>query len=197
MNAPTVVRGLTGALGAAWVALLLASCAPCSAEEREPDPTSAVAPVADADEPASVAGVTAAHNAVRASVDPAPSAPLPPLAWDDDLAAVAQAYADRCVYGHSQGEFGENLFAQANEDAAAEEVVRAWADEASLYDYGTGACSGKCGHYTQIVWRDSTRVGCGVASCATNSPFGSDFPTWQYWVCNYDPPGNWKGEKPY
>jgi len=47
-----------------------------------------------------------------------------------------------------------------------------------------------------VVWRGSARLGCGVAKCSKNSPF-SGFPDWQLWVCNYDPPGNYVGQRPY
>jgi hypothetical protein len=30
-----------------------------------------------------------------------------------------------------------------------------------------------------------------------NSPFGAQLPTWDYFVCNYEPPGNFVGQKPY
>lgn len=197
MKHPTGLRSFAAVPIAIPLALCVFACAPPSSEPSEDDPLSGTAPVSAAEEPKALEGITAAHNAVREAVEPAPKVPLPPLVWDEDVAAVAQAYAERCVYGHSQGDYGENLFAQAGKEATADEVVKAWADESSLYDYGTGSCAGKCGHYTQIVWRDSTRVGCGVANCTTGSPFGPEFPNWQYWVCNYDPPGNWKGEKPY
>jgi hypothetical protein len=35
-----------------------------------------------------------------------------------------------------------------------------------------------------------------MAKCTKNSPF-SGFPEWQIWVCNYDPPGNFNGTRPY
>ena len=74
-------------------------------------------------------------------------------------------------------------------------MTASWASEASNYDYASNACSGTCGHYTQIVWRGSTELGCGIASCSKNSPF-SGFSDWTFVVCNYDPPGN-SGGKPY
>jgi hypothetical protein len=78
-------------------------------------------------------------------------------------------------------------------------MVGAWAAEASDYDYARNTCAaGKvCGHYTQLVWRATTRVGCATQVCDRNSPFGSRFPTWQLWVCNYAPPGNYVGQRPY
>jgi pathogenesis-related protein 1 len=45
-----------------------------------------------------------------------------------------------------------------------------------------------CGHYTQVVWKNSMEVGGGMAICDNKS---------QVWVCNYNPPGNVEGEKPY
>jgi hypothetical protein len=147
-------------------------------------------------EPAAVEGITAAHNAARASVNPAPDAPMPPLAWDAELAAVAQAYADECIWEHSGGPYGENLYAAAGQLASPEQVVDSWVSEVADYNYGSNSCSGVCGHYTQVVWADSLRLGCGVTNCTTGSPFGG-FDAWQNWVCNYDPPGNWVGEKPY
>ncbi|KAK2998900.1 hypothetical protein RJ639_023346, partial [Escallonia herrerae] len=39
-----------------------------------------------------------------------------------------------------------------------------------------------CGHYTQVVWRNSVRLGC--ARVQSNSG-------WWFIACNYDPPGNY------
>lgn len=177
------------------LAVSLAGCTPGGSEDTFEEDDSGHANL-ETGEPEALAGVTAAHNKVREGITPAPSVPLSPLIWDEELATVAGDYAEKCKYGHSQGEYGENLFAQAGKVATAEEAVGAWAEEVTDYDYETGKCTGKCGHYTQIVWRDSSRVGCGVAFCKTGSPF-EGFTDWQYVVCNYDPPGNWIGEKPY
>ena len=70
-------------------------------------------------------------------------------------------------------------------------VVEAWESEVVDYDYSTNSCTpGKmCGHYTQIVWEDTERVGCAFRTCSAD---GS-----QVWVCNYYPAGNIVGEKPY
>lgn len=149
-------------------------------------------------EPAELEGMVAEHNEERANVVPAAASPLPPLTWDPDIAAVAQAYAEVCVFEHSMGEYGENLYVNTGYEATPKEVVEGWASEVEFYDYETNSCEPNemCGHYTQVVWADSLRLGCGVATCTENSPFGGN-ETWQNWVCNYDPPGNWVGEKPY
>lgn len=145
-------------------------------------------------EPAAMNGMTAAHNAVRANVNPAPATPMPPLTWSSEVAAVAQSHADKCVFQHSQNSYGENIYATSG-SAAPQDVLGSWASEVSDYNYGSNSCSGVCGHYTQVVWADSLLLGCGVTQCTQNSPFGGG--PWEFWVCNYDPPGNYNGQKPY
>ncbi len=152
-----------------------------------------------------MAGITEAHNAVRDEVTDA-DLPLPDLTWSDELASIAQRHADEladagCRLVHSSNGFGENLAWYAGRTATPEEVVRAWASERECYTFGTfmgtddctSACddSGGCGHYTQLVWRNTSLVGCGVADC------GEGFGHEEVWVCNYDPPGNFVGRKPY
>lgn len=141
-------------------------------------------------------GMTAAHNAARASVSPPASPAIPPLVWDGGIAAVAQAYAENCVFKHSSNQYGENLFASAGGGTTPQSVVDSWVSEAADYNYASNSCSGVCGHYTQVVWAKTARLGCGMAQCSKNSPF-MGFPNWEIWVCNYDPPGNFVGEKPY
>jgi hypothetical protein len=157
-------------------------------------PTADAPPAAGDPEPGRLAGMTARHNQVRASVG------VPPLVWDPAVAATAQAYADRCMYQHSGASgLGENIAAFAPPGSLVSAAVDAWAGERADYDYAANTCAaGKmCGHYTQIVWRTTTRLGCGVATCDVNTPFGPRFPRWDFWVCNYAPPGNVNGRRPY
>lgn len=157
-----------------------------------------------------------AHNAVRADLSivggsPAPDPALPPVAWSPDAAAVAQAWADRCVYQHNagRGELGENIaatFPPGGYDAIAV-VQELWASEAPFYDWASNTCdtadpanvARTCGHYTQLVWRGTTAIGCGMRICSGATwPFSGGTPgPWELWVCNYAPPGNWVGERPY
>lgn len=139
-----------------------------------------------------------AHNAARAAASPTPSPALSPVTWSTSLASTAQDWAERCVFEHSEGNLGENLAVFSPRDVDANtgaEVVELWASEVADYNYGGNSCAAgaQCGHYTQLVWRDTERVGCGVAEC-DNIP---DFGPGTLWVCNYDPAGNYVGEKPY
>jgi uncharacterized protein YkwD len=128
----------------------------------------------------------AAHNAVRAG------AGTNPLRWSDQLAARSQDWAGTLLtrkqfFHRPKSAYGENLFEITGAFASPAQVVDAWAAESRNYDYNSNRCRGVCGHYTQIVWGDTKEVGCAVARGA-----GSEV-----WVCNYDPPGNWVGKRPY
>lgn len=152
-------------------------------------------------EPAELMGITLYHNQVRAAV--VTSTPLPPYEWDPTLAATAAAWIAKCTdtmapiglidhnpdrsVGHPYY-VGENVFG-AGGGATAKQAVDLWASEKANYNYDTGACSGVCGHYTQIVWRTSVKLGCAKGTCA-----GFTYPT--SIVCNYGPGGN-SGGKPY
>ena len=137
--------------------------------------------------PASLArAMLAAHNAVRARVAD------PPLAWSDQLAAVARDWADHLIatgqFAHRpNNRYGENLYTISGAIASPAQVVAMWADEARQYNIRTNSCAGVCGHYTQIVWRSTRAVGCAVASDARR----------QVWVCDYNPAGNVVGYRPY
>ncbi|XP_078435646.1 pathogenesis-related leaf protein 4-like [Wolffia australiana] len=131
----------------------------------------------------------AAHNAARASVG------VGLMVWDAQVAAYAQNYANqrRADYSliHSRGNYGENLFCGSlGGECTGREAVQAWMNERKDYNYATNTCTpGRaCGHYTQVVWRKSVRLGCARVRC--NS--GAIFIT-----CNYSPPGNYIGQRPF
>ncbi len=147
--------------------------------------------------------ILAAHNRWRNAVG------VPPLMYSHALAGGAQQWANhlmqsrQCRMQHSQsdGQYGENLYWASAinwSDGRSElqqvtpaKVVDAWASERSNYDYPHNGClPGKvCGHYTQLVWKNTAEVGCAVALCSDSQD--------QIWVCRYQPAGNWIGEKPY
>lgn len=130
--------------------------------------------------------ILAAHNQVRTRVG------VRPLTWSGELAAYAREWAEsllrRNEFRHRiDGRFGENLFEIRGASTTGARVVREWASESAEYDARRNRCRGVCGHYTQIVWAATERVGCAVARRGRR----------EVWVCNYDPPGNVAGEQPF
>ncbi|MEO8553630.1 MAG: CAP domain-containing protein, partial [Kofleriaceae bacterium] len=105
------------------------------------------------------------------------------------LEAVAQKWANAlrdkgCAFGHSGGQYGENLAAGTEGVLDPEATVKMWYDEIEKYKFPNGGFSMETGHFTQVVWRGTTQVGCGHSTCKGND----------IWVCNYDPAGNWEGQ---
>ncbi|XP_047320399.1 pathogenesis-related protein PR-1-like [Impatiens glandulifera] len=121
---------------------------------------------------------------------------LPPLTWSNKLQQYAEAYANRrkgdCALIHSpENTYGENIFWGSGTDWSPAQAVELWLSEKQYYNYFSNSCEQgqECGHYTQIVWRNTKQVGCARVVC--NGGKGV------FMTCNYDPPGNYIGEKPY
>jgi uncharacterized protein YkwD len=135
------------------------------------------------------------HNKVRKEVG------TPPLAWSTELAEYAQAWADNlarnnCKFEHrpSSGEWkqihGENIFWGSGTSYSALDASESWYSEIKDYKHGpiSDANWPVAGHYTQMVWKNTTQVGIGTATCR-----GGEILI----VANYDPSGNYWGEKAY
>ncbi|KAG0456506.1 hypothetical protein HPP92_024294 [Vanilla planifolia] len=128
-----------------------------------------------------------AHNKVRSTVAERP------FQWDRQLARVAKRWSEvrraDCALKHSRGPFGENMFWGSGWTWRAADAVTEWASEKDFYDAATNSCAvGRmCGHFTQIIWNSTVRIGCGRTEC-----YGGGVII----TCNYDPPGNYVGEFP-
>ncbi|KAF3434504.1 hypothetical protein FNV43_RR21589 [Rhamnella rubrinervis] len=127
------------------------------------------------------------HNSARAAVG------VGHLTWSNTVADYAQNYANQrkcdCRLVHSSGPYGENL-AWSSGDISGTAAVNMWVGEKAYYNYNSNSCASgqQCGHYTQVVWRNSVRVGCAKVRCNNGGTFI---------ICNYDPPGNYNGQRPY
>lgn len=151
--------------------------------------------LANDEEPANMKGMTERHNYWRKQLG------IKPLTWSNELAAYAQKWADElakrgCEMEHRPRtgswaqKYGENIYWSWGMSNTAEAVVDNWAEEIQYFDYNADdwCVGGVCGHYTQIIWESTTQVGCAMAKCSDGA---------EIWVCNYNPPGNYMGEKPY
>ncbi|MCH9813951.1 MAG: hypothetical protein K0U47_08425 [Epsilonproteobacteria bacterium] len=143
------------------------------------------------------------HNEIRAKVFSGAT-----LQWSDQVATDAQDTANtlvqRGVFDHlgleyANGPYGENLYTSTLQNVSLTEAVDAWNLEAPFYDYASNSCSANsenidgvrfdsCGHYTQIIWKETSYVGCAKANYANGDILI---------VCKYKTPGNYIGQKPY
>lgn len=155
-------------------------------------------------EPPELAGITLLHNQVRAAVTT--STPLPALQWDPALAAYAATWAAMCVdtaaptglIDHDPNRtnvagyayIGENIYG-SSATATPAATVNSWAAEQANFTYPNTCAGGQvCGHYTQIVWRDTTHLGCALHDCPGLAYHSSV-------VCDYGPGGNIGTQAPY
>ena|SRR5580693_9019246 len=133
------------------------------------------------------------HNTYRTALQ------LPGLEWSPALAADALAWARHLAEidkgQHDQdivGKEGENLWWGTANAYSYKDMVGAWGGEKKLFREGIfpdcrANRAAVVGHYTQIVWRNTTSVGCALVGNGRND----------YLVCRYSPPGNVYGQKPY
>lgn len=193
MAAMTVRRHLLAAV-------LVLGAAAC-AREPEPQPPRIVEPMVS-DRPARRGEallrrvMLGRHNAARAALD------IAPLAWSEDLTTDARAYAQVLArtgrFAHApqpQGPAreGENLWTGTRAAYGYDEMAGHWIAERRDFVNGVTPAFSRTGrwqdvaHYAQIVWRGTARVGCALASNATDD----------YLVCRYSPPGNVVGERAF
>ncbi|KAM4810233.1 peptidase inhibitor 16-like [Rhinophrynus dorsalis] len=128
------------------------------------------------------------HNWFRSRTDP-PAANMMRLSWDTSLEELASAYAGKCIWEHNQdrGLRGENLFLMTGSSLDVALGMEDWYKERNYYNFTTATCQEgqMCGHYTQIVWASTERVGCGDHFCEEIEGF--DEPNVYFLVCNYEP----------
>jgi len=130
-------------------------------------------------------------NGIRAEVK------NPPLDWDCSLAEGSQKWAEELAklgyLKHSEGNYGENLYmyySSTGNTPPLSEAIKSWYSEKKNFEYGNKywCKSGTiCGHYTQLIWKDTKKIGCGKAKNGNKV----------YIVCRFYPAGNWIGEQPY
>lgn len=137
------------------------------------------------------------HNDERAAMG------LPPLEWDEALAADAGHHADELartgLFAHSPKASravpasGENMWMGPRRLYDYRVMVGSFAEEkarfrvgAKLPDFSTTGRWQDVGHYSQMIWRGTKKLGCALG----------DGPNFEYLVCRYFPAGNAYGKGP-
>ena len=138
----------------------------------------------------------AAHNRERTALG------VPPLQWDEHLATGARLWADHLateeLFQHSPDQagkqpIGENIWGGTPGRFSPERMVGLWIAEKDKFKEGVFPASSTTGrvedvsHYTQVVWRDSRRVGCAISSGSRE----------EILVCRYSRAGNIIGKVPF
>jgi len=145
------------------------------------------------------------HNEYRRQ---AGSSDMKLMSWDDKVAAIAEEYVKQCSFEHSADSFrktddftylGENLYkgwtsSSVLSATGVNSSGVSWHNEIDDYTYATDSCSRVCGHYTQMVWADTHKIGCGASFCQDSDP---RFHHSIIVSCNYGPGGNYVGRKPF
>jgi hypothetical protein len=137
-----------------------------------------------------------------------------PLQWSRELEAYAQQWAQLVASGEASGHrpgrqdnpfkpgevVGENMYGEGPaQGVTGVNAVNWFISEKQWYHYDqddgkgqppgcTAPAENSCGHFTQVIWKDTQYVGCGTAVSTKNQ---------KWYVCNYYPPGNWNYKKPY
>jgi pathogenesis-related protein 1 len=141
--------------------------------------------------------ILSSHNLVRSEYD------LPSLIWDTKIEKQAQEWANTMMknnnFSHSTTKFRkgmwENIYSISGQSVISDgsDATMFWYGEQWNYNYRSNSCTsgGVCGHFTQLVWKNTKRVGCGQSVKKKGNI------TTVYWVCQYDPAGNYDGQRPY
>ncbi|XVF61937.1 hypothetical protein PTKIN_Ptkin08bG0175600 [Pterospermum kingtungense] len=131
-----------------------------------------------------------AHNQARAAVG------VGPLKWSNQLSNatdhLARYQSNRmgCQFANLTGyQYGANQVWSSG-IMTPKEAVDTWVKEKNYYDYANNSCAPnrQCGLYTQVVWKNTSELGCAQASCKNQVTLT---------ICFYNPPGNYVGERPY
>ena len=132
------------------------------------------------------------HNLHRANHS------APDISWDQGLADIAQQIAQSCVYAHDVktggGGYGQNIGAGAPPDEINAMITnQMYNNEMMLYPgYGSEPDRSnfeKWGHFSQIVWRETTSVGCYTQHCPNGLGNTGSSVSPYFTVCNYKPSG--------
>ncbi|XP_034397617.1 Golgi-associated plant pathogenesis-related protein 1-like [Cyclopterus lumpus] len=105
------------------------------------------------------------HNAYRRKHN------TPQMTLSSEMTASAQKWSEHLLaigaLQHSDTKDGENVFnmySSAPIKLTGKEAVDSWYGEIKDYNWSSPGYSSATGHFTQVVWKDSTELGVGLAT---------------------------------
>merc|ERR1711872_183391 len=133
------------------------------------------------------------------------------MVWNDELAAIAQRWADQCDFGHDKDRkkldgtyVGQNAYKSSSSRESdlttvmskMDKPTLAWYDEVHKYNFDPVNIKPfnfvyQAGHYTQVVWAESEELGCGQVMYKDGDWYSNIV------ICNYAKGGNFKGATMY
>lgn len=134
------------------------------------------------------------HNGLRAL-----HIGTPDMIYDFEIEKSAQHWADHLadIQGFKHEDptpYGENIHkgyttysVPISDDNAIKKAVTKWYSEINVYDYSNPGYSDKTGHFTQVIWKSSTKLGCAI------SRYEKDNKKYVIVVARYYSPGNFPG----
>ncbi|GLU19911.1 hypothetical protein SLE2022_361340 [Rubroshorea leprosula] len=156
------------------------------------NPAHGIAPAGSSPNSSAAVEFLDAHNQARAAVG------VGPLSWSEQLANATsllvrfQRNKMSCQFANlTSSKYGGNQLWSGGGTVTPRMAVDEWVEEKRYYNYTDNSCAPDhwCGVYTQVVWKNSSELGCAQATCTKEQT--------SLTICFYNPPGNFIGEKPY
>lgn len=162
---------------------------------------SSAASTAQASKPTTYQEIAVYHHNLHRANHSAPS-----VTWSNDLASTAATIAASCNYAHNVqvngGGYGQNIAAGVEANNISSIITDLFYNGevgwfADLYGEAQPSMTNfeHWGHFSQIVWKGTTAVGCATQDCSKQglTGVGSNVPPY-FTVCNYKSPGNYANE---
>ncbi|XP_063690846.1 venom allergen 5-like isoform X1 [Bolinopsis microptera] len=118
------------------------------------------------------------------------------LMWSEECAQHARNWVKKLLQqdalihdtqsgmGENCGYFNSSSAPSKSDTTWAVNVCNMWYNEIEKYDFGVNEYQQRTGHFTQMIWKSTEKMGCAIAKRGTRV----------YVVANYYPPGNWVGK---
>nr|API81358.1 venom toxin [Hemiscorpius lepturus] len=122
------------------------------------------------------------------------------MEWDEELARIAQAHANLCVFNHDESNdravenfpVGQNMVYTTSSKKNWRAIESWYKEEVCFYtpDIVPSFRSGEYNHFSQVTWANTWKVGCGYAE------YNDGGKKKGLYTCNYGPEGNFR-ERPH